>query len=136
VADDVIHPEEVNANVLKQMFDDAYMEVSIDSDGDVKVKDKFSCFLRPEADGKLIAVYAIFGFNPTATPAGKSEYANRVNDKVMLIRASVTGDGRFIYDYYISVDGGVTKRAVVLAVKRFLACLDAALGHDTGNVVA
>ncbi len=136
MSDELIHPEEVSSTSLKQLFDDAYMETSIDSDGDVRIKDKYSCFLRPDPDGKLIALYAIFGANATAQPAGKLEYVNRVNDQVKLIRASVMSDGRFFLDYYIPVDGGITKRAVVMAARRFLSCIEAAISQDTGNVVA
>jgi hypothetical protein len=136
VSDELIHPEEVSSASLKQLFDEAYMETSIDSDGDVRIKDKYSCFLRPDADGKMVAVYAIFGVNESAQPAAKLEFVNRVNDQVKLIRASVMGDGRFFFDYYISVDGGITKRAVVMVVRRFLSCIEAAMAQDTGNVVA
>ena len=136
VSDELIHPEDVNAASLKQLFDDAYMEASIDTDGDVRVKDKYSCFLRPDADGKVIAVYSIFGAAEGALPEGKMDYANRVNDQVKLIRASVMGDGRFFFDYYIPVDGGITKKALVLVTRRFFSCIDVAMSHDTGNVVA
>lgn len=136
MSDELIHPEEVSSASLKQLFDEAYMEASIDSDGDVRIKDKYSCFLRPDSDGKMIAIYAIFGANASAEAVAKLEFVNRVNDQVKLIRASVMGDGRYFLDYYISLDGGITKRALVLAARRFLSCVEAALAQDTGNVVS
>jgi hypothetical protein len=130
-----MQPADVKSETLKQLFDDAYMEVAVDSDGDIMIKDKYSCFIRPDADGKMIVAYAIFGANPAAAQAGKLEFVNRVNDSVKLIRASVMTDGRYFLDYYIPVDGGVTKRAIVMAAKRFLSCIDAAMAQDTDNVV-
>jgi hypothetical protein len=55
---------------------------------------------------------------------------------VKLIRASVSANGKFFFDYYLSVEGGISKRAIVLAVRRFFSCLGSALREDTGNVVA
>ena len=126
MSDELIHPEEVSSASLKQLFDEAYMEASIDSDGDVRIKDKYSCFLRSDADGKMIAIYAIFGVAAGAQPDAKLEFVNRVNDQVKLIRASVMSDGRFFFDYYIPIDGGITKRAVVIAARR-------AVGYGAGG---
>lgn len=134
--DELLLPQDVNSALLKQLFDDAYMETSVDSDGDVRIKERYSCFLRADPDGRLIALYAIFGANAGAPLPAKLEFVNRVNDQVKLIRASVMSDGRFFLDYYIPVDGGVTKKAIVLAARRFLSCIEAAMGQDTGNVVA
>jgi hypothetical protein len=62
-------------------------------------------------------------------------FVNRVNDGLMMIRASLTSDGRLYFDYYIPIEGGITKKAVVLAVRRFLSYLAAAMEQDTDNVV-
>jgi len=136
MSDELMHPEELSSDSLKELFDEAYMETSVDTEGVVLVKDKYSCFLRPDADSKMIAVYAVFGVNDGAQPVAKLEYVNRVNDEVKLIRASVMSDGRFFFDYYIPVDGGITKRAIVLALRRFFSCIEAAMAQDTGSVVA
>jgi hypothetical protein len=81
-------------------------------------------------------IYAIFGANPSAAPSEKLAYVNHVNDQVKLIRASVSANGKFYFDYYLSVEGGVSKRSIVMAVRRFFSCLRLAFREDTGNVVA
>jgi hypothetical protein len=136
MSDELLLPEEANSATLKQLFDNAYMENSVDSDGDVRIKDRYSCFLRPDPDGRLIALCAIFGANAGAQLGAKLEFVNRVNDQVKLIRASVMSDGRYFFDYYLPVDGGITKKAVVLATRRFLSTIEAAMQQDTANVVA
>jgi hypothetical protein len=112
------------------------MEVTVDTDGDLIVKDNYRCYLRPDQDGRLISIYAIFGANESAAEADKLAYVNHVNDQVKLIRASVSANGKFFYDYYLSVEGGISKRSIVLAVRRFFSCLGSALREDTDNVVA
>jgi len=136
VSDELILPEAINSDVLKKLFEDAYMDVSVDTDGDLIVKDNYRCYLRPDPDGRLISIYAIFGSNPASVDQDKLAYVNKVNDQVKMIRASVSANGKFFYDYYLSVEGGITKRAVVLAVRRFFSCLSSALKEDEGNVVA
>ena len=136
VSDEFIYPEGINVEALKVLFEEAYMEASVDTDGDLIVKDNYRCYLRPDPDGRLISIYAIFGANPDAAPEDKLTYINRVNDQVKLIRGSVSGNGKFFFDYYLSVEGGISKRAVVMAVRRFFSCLGSALREDTGNVVA
>jgi hypothetical protein len=132
----MILPEAINSDVLKKLFEDAYMETSVDTDGDVIVKDNYRCYLRPDPDGRLISVYAIFGCQPNASQADKLAYINRVNDQVKMVRASVSSNGKFFFDYYISVEGGVSRRSIVMSVRRFFSCLGSALREDSGNVVA
>ncbi len=136
MADELIQTDDVSAEALKQLFEDAYMEVSLDSDGDVRIKDGYTCFLKPDTDKRLVVLYAIFGAKPEAELAAKLEYANRVNDQVKVVRTSVMADGRFYFDYYIPVEGGITKKAIVLATRRFLGTLESAMRQDTGDVVA
>jgi hypothetical protein len=136
LSDQFIYPEAISVETLKQIFDENFMEVAVDSDGDLIVKDDYRCYLRPDADGRLVCVYAIFGANPDAAQPEKLDYINRVNDQVKLIRASVSDNGKFYFEYWISVEGGVARRSIVLAVRRFLHCLSTAFSEDTGNVVA
>jgi hypothetical protein len=136
VSDEFIYPEGISAEALKALFEEAYMEVTVDTDGDLIVKDNYRCYLRPDQDGRLISIYAIFGAAPDALEADKLAYINRVNDQVKLIRASVSANGKFFFDYYLSVEGGISKRSVVMTVRRFFSCLGSALREDAGNVVA
>ena len=136
MSDEFIYPEGISADSLKKLFEEAYMEVSVDTDGDLIVKDNYRCYLRPDPDGRLISIYAIFGANAAAAEPDKLAYINKVNDQVKLIRASVSSNGKFFFDYYLSIEGGIPKRSVVLAVRRFFSCLTSAFREDTADVVA
>ena len=48
MSDEFIYPEGINQDSLKQLFEEAYMEVSVDTDGDLIVKDNYRCYLRPD----------------------------------------------------------------------------------------
>jgi hypothetical protein len=136
LADEMMFPEGASVEALKALFDENGMDTSIDSDGDLIVSDNFRCYMRPDPDGRLILVYAIFGAADGATDADKLAYVNRVNDQIKLVRASVAASGRFSFEYYFPVEGGVSKQAIVFAVRRFFGCLNKALGEDSANVVA
>jgi hypothetical protein len=136
LADELIFPEGVSIEALQKLFDQSFMDTAIDSDGDLIVSDTFRCYLRPDPDGRLVLVYAIFGAAETATDMEKLAYVNRVNDQIKLIRASVAASGRFSFEYYFPVEGGVSSQALVFAVRRFFGCLNKALAEDSANVVA
>jgi hypothetical protein len=135
VSDEILFPASVTVHELKRLFDGAFMDASIDDDGDLIIEDDYRCFLRPDLDGRLLAASAIFDASRHADEQAKMRFVNRVNDGLMMIRASLTSDGRLYFDYYIPIEGGITKKAVVLAVRRFLSYLAAAMEQDTDNVV-
>ena len=49
----------------------------------------------------------------------KLAFANRLNDELIILRAWVTDAGGFGFEWYIPVEGGITKKAIVFALKRF-----------------
>jgi hypothetical protein len=134
--DGLIPPEAINSASLKQILESAALDVSVDTDGDLIVTDGYRCYLRPDPDGRLIAIYAIFGVTPGASDADKLVFVNRVNDQVKLVRASVSQNGKFFFDYYLSTEDGITNKRLVTSVRRFLSCLGSAVREDSGNVVA
>ncbi|MFI5258954.1 MAG: YbjN domain-containing protein [Candidatus Limnocylindrales bacterium] len=138
MSDELIYPEGISTDSLKALLEENYMEVSVDTDGDLIVHDNYRCYLRPDPDGRLVSIYAIFGCNESAVQESKLAYVNRVNDQIKLIRVSVSANGKFFFEYYMSVEGGVTKQSIALAVRRFFSCLASALKEetDTENVVA
>jgi hypothetical protein len=135
VSDEILFPSDIDVSELQQLFEDAYMDASIDEDGDLTIEDEYRCFLRPDLDGRMLAAGAIFGARSSADERARLRFVNRVNDGLMMIRASLTSDGRFYFDYYIPVEGGITKKAVVVAVRRFLSYLAAAMDQDIEDVV-
>ena len=135
MTDELVFPNDVNAAFLRKLFDEAGYGASLDADEDVLVKDKYSCYLRTDVEGKMVVIYAIFAPRPGASRVAQLDYVNRVNDQVKLIRASVMMDGRYLFDYYLSIEGGVTRNCVVAAGRRFLACIEAAMAQDSDEVV-
>ncbi len=135
MANDIVQPEDVSKDMLLSLFRAAYMDVSLDSDGDIMLKDVYRSWVFPSNDGRLIRLMSQFNVNPKASHADKLAYVNKVNDEIVLIRACVTANGSIRYDYHISVQGGTTRQGIVMAVKRFYSTLNTALEQDDRHVL-
>ena len=121
MADDVLSPREVeDTNTLKSLFDDAYMDTSLDNDGDLHVdEDGLGCYVLPINEGSRIKLLAVWQARSGSTRSKRLEFANRVNEGIITVRVSISDDVIF-FDHYIPVEGGITKKAIVLATKHFL----------------
>ena len=135
MADEIILPEAITKDMLQALFTDAYMDVSLDSDGDIVTKQSYRAYVVPATDGRFIRLYSLFKANPDATPENKLAFVNKVNDELIIVRAYVTDNGGYGFEWYIPIDGGVTKKLIVLAVQRFHRMLDSAIAKDDKNVV-
>jgi hypothetical protein len=134
--DQLVLPEQVSPEMLKQLFTDAFMDATIDKDGDVLVVETYRSYVVPGNENKWVRVYAVFGANPEAVLEDKLDFVNRVNAELVIVRAYVDTTGRFIFEHYIPVEGGLTERALVLAVRRYHRLLEAAIRKDEKNVIS
>ncbi len=75
--DDLVQAEQVNPEMLRQLFADAYMDASIDKDCDTLIVETYRSYVVPTLEGKWLRVYAVFGANPDAAPDDKLEYSNK-----------------------------------------------------------
>ena len=132
---EVVQAEALNRELLRALLDAAYLNVSLDEDGDVMVKDNFRFWVMPADNGRWIRLFAQFKGNPEASLGAKLEYVNAVNRDLHVVRAYLRDTGGFTFDQYVQVEGGITRRAIVFAVRGFDNLLKSALDVDTGNVV-
>ena len=115
---DLITEENVSVDLLRKILDAAYIEYSMTDKGDMRVKDRISVLVRPNKEQRTIKLFAIFGFKPGSTTAQRLECANKINAEYIIIRASVAGDN-FWFEHELMLDGGLTPKALVMAIKRF-----------------
>jgi hypothetical protein len=132
---ELVYPETVTKEALRDLFVAAYMDASLDEDGDVMVREGYRSYLIPSQDGAWIRIYSPFKGLDTASLEDKLAYVNKVNSDLIIVRAYVTDKGGFIFEEYLPVEGGITKRALVLAVRRFHRMLESAIRADEKNVL-
>ena len=118
MSDELITAENVSKELLKSVFDAAFMEVSYDSDGDIMVKERCRCYVFPDKEQHRIWLLVRFDFKPTVGDYEKLACVNEINTNYLIVRAGVRGNVlQFTHD--LSLDGGITRKALVLLVKRF-----------------
>lgn len=122
IYDDLVTPEIVNKDFLYSLFDAAYMECSRDSDGDTVVEEHgLRCSVALGPDHKWIHLAIGLALDEQVALAKKLECANTINDDFVVIRAAITFDGYgILFDYYIPLDGGVSRKSIVLSTRRFI----------------
>jgi len=137
VADEMITPDNLSKELLKSVLEAAYMDVSFDKDGDIKVKEKVTCFVFPNEKWKdRVTLCAIFGFKPNVSREERLECANRINSEYAIIRAVVGKNDtlRFTYDVLLE-GGGISRKAFVLQLKRFCSIPHDAVADCGGDMV-
>jgi hypothetical protein len=120
MSNDLITPETLSKELLRSIFDAAFMETSWDSDGDLRVKDQISCFVIPSEKKDRIRLISFFGFKKGTAQVQRLECINNINKSYIMVRAIVGGNDSLQFDYDIYVQGGITAKNIVMATKRFL----------------
>lgn len=119
VTDDLITPDNVSNELLLSLFDAAFMETRVDDDGDIQVLDQCGCWVVPSKEKKRIRLFTFFRFSPSATELQQLTCANEINKSYVIVKTAVGKGGRLTFEHDLSLEGGVTRKAVVLLVKRF-----------------
>jgi len=136
MSDDLITPDNLSKELLKSVFDDAFMETSYDDEGDLKVKEGVNCFIFPNKERKdRVTLLTFFRFKKSADKMQRLECVNSINREYIIVRA-VVGDNdvlRFTYD--VPIAGGITKKAMVMVVKRFCSIPHDAVGDFGTDIV-
>ncbi len=127
--EDLITPENLSIDLLKATFDAAYMDTRLDEDSDLVVKDDVSVRIRIDEKRKnRIRFLTIFGFKDGVPKTDKLDCVNNINNDYIMLCASSTDNDLLIFRYDIMLYEGITKKDLVLSVKRF-----ATIPHDAVN---
>ncbi|MEO3742187.1 YbjN domain-containing protein [Plantactinospora sp. B5E13] len=135
MADEILTPENVSTERLRQIFDQAYLETSIDEDGDLEVTDGISCWVRASSDGRRIQLMTLIRVDQASSMESRLQLANRINDEMAVLRAAATGHDGFCFDHYLGVVGGLPVRNLVMSTRDFLQAVRAAFQFDEAGIL-
>lgn len=133
MVDELIIPEELSGESLHALFDAAMFDVKMDADGDVIVKDKVRVIVSALKGGN-IRFLVVFGIKEGISEEQSFALCNRINDNLVIIRAGMHDPTTMLIDWYLPVAGGITKRAVVLAFRRFTELIALIGQYDEDNL--
>ena len=120
MTNELITSENFSVEQLKTIFDDAYMDISVGEKGEIMVHDDVDCLVLINEQRKdLVRLMALFGFEPTVSEVDRLRTANRINDEYIVVRAIAGLNDTLQFDWHIPVSGGISKKSLVLTVKRF-----------------
>ena len=135
MADDLITPENAAKEKLKDVFDAAFMETAFDNEGDLTVKEDVNCYVLPSEKKDRIALLTMFGFKESASELERLKCVNNINSRYIMVRA-ISGENDILrFEYDIMISGGITRKALVLMVKRFCAIPRSAVNDFGADIV-
>lgn len=130
--------DEVTPETLLSVFRQAYMDVETIPNGmlRVSVEGAGHVNVRVDVERKLLVFVQHYGLKAESTRSDKLELANRINDRVVLVRLTVADDTTLTSDHFMAYDGVVTPRQIIEGLRRFAHVTRAAVSRmDTEDVV-
>ena len=132
--EELITTDNISQELLKSVFDAAFMDPTVDGDGDILIKDDVKVYVRLGDKKDRIRFICQFGFTEDSSPLARLQCVNLINTEYIMARAHVT-DTTLIFNYDLLVSGGLSKKALVMALKRFASIpRDAVADHGKGIV--
>jgi len=95
------------------------MDYSLDDQNDIRVHAEVNYFVLPSDRKDRIQLMCLFGFKPDSSELERLQCVNKINGKYVIIRASSGNNNTLCITWDIPVAGGISKKAFVLALKRF-----------------
>lgn len=133
MSEDLITSDNVSKELIKSCFYAAYIDVIIDKDGDIEMKDD-KVFLRLAEKKDRIRIFCFFSFKEDSQPLARLQCANSINEEYLMVRAIVS-EKQLIFNYDLMLGGGITKKMLVMTAKRFASIPDSAVqDHGKGMV--
>ena len=122
IYNDLVTPEVLDRDLLWTIYDAAYMDCEKDSDGDTVISERGLKYVATIHESQhAIYLFLAFGLKDGVPFAEQLEYVNYINDKYIVTRASINKDREaLVFDYYIWLNGGISRKAIVLATKKFI----------------
>lgn len=134
---DVVSPDEVTLEWIRQVFEQAFIGAEIDEDGDLELHESGGRigWLSLDRDRKIINLFTIGTFRSEASRAARLEFVNDLNTNVLGATFYVTADSLLVADWYIFFEAGISDRQLVNQYQRFRDALQSAIGRDTDDIL-
>lgn len=119
--DELITTDNLSKALLKEVLEEVLIRVSLDEDGDLLVREGgVACYVMIEEESReRVMFFSSFHFAEASSPLQRLECVNRVNTEYVMVRAVARDNDQLLFSYTLYVDGGITQRAFVLALRRF-----------------
>lgn len=132
----LVTTDELTPSLLKETFENAYIEVLEVKDTYIKVKDVFTVYMDIDKSKRYVAFNSTYNLAEGTSPAKALALMNKLNAEVALLKAYYTESSNTItYYYYFWTDGGFTQKSLVSALKLYKTALNLTLEKDTEMLI-
>ena len=135
MSDVLITADHVSRDLIRYTFEAAFMDFELDSEGDVCVKDGCNVHVLLDKERNRIALICQFTFKSSSSEMQRLEAVNKINMGYLFVSASARPQDTLRFEYDIFLDGGMSKKGLVLAVKRFASIPFAAVKDYAHDIV-
>ena len=137
---EVITKEEMTIPKLHEVYRQAFMDAEITPEGDIKLQlEGIKVFVKIQPEKKILLFYALFGVKPGTTRLQVLELCNRINDGLIILRATVPAalpQPALWLDHDMDIETGMTAEDIVSETRRFRSVIPAMSGMDTENILS
>lgn len=140
VAMDVITKDDLTIARLLEIYKGAYMGGEVGADGDIKLEmEGLKVFVKVEPAKKILRMYSLFGAKPGTTRQQMLELCNRINDGLVMLRASCPAalpQPALWLDHDLDTEAGMTSLEIVDETRRFRTIFTNIPPLDTEHILA
>ncbi len=131
--DDLINKENLSQELLQSLFEQAFLDVRLNEDGDLYIQDRWKVWIDIDESGRYIAYRMYFALTEESTPEDRLDYVNSMNNDFILIK-TVAHKDYVSFSYFLWVEGGVTTKNIIMAFRIFLSVVEQALAEDKKGI--
>lgn len=132
----LISSNEVTSSLLKETFDNAFIEIQEVKDTYIKVKDVYSIYLDIDSNKRYITFSGVYNLIEGTSKKDALELVNKLNAEVALIKVYYSEASNSItYYYYFWTEGGFTQKSLIGALRLYKTALNLSLEKDTRRLI-
>lgn len=135
-----ISQDELDNQKVYDVYSSAFMDPSIDADGDVYVRvDSVRIYVKADQKRNALQMFSIFGLEEAATRTQALELANRFNDRLIMVRCTVNeGPSNLVLymDFWMPSYDGITAETLVRLTRRFASIAGEVIEHDFDKIIS
>ena len=132
----VIEANELNTNLLKETFNNAFIDVLETTENYIVIKNTYKTYLDIDKDKRYILVSNTYKLVNGTSKKDALELINKLNTDVALVKIFYTESSNTItFYYYFWTEGGFTQKSLIGSLRLYKLALDSSLQVDTAKLI-
>lgn len=134
---DVAQGDSVTIQWLQDVFQEAYVDVEIDADGDLLVRERAGLRLWVQLDTqrRLLNFFTVGPFRSDASTAEKLTFVNQLNSSIIGATFYMVSDNLMVADSYLLYGAQVSDERVMASYRWFRDAVIAAIRRDDQGIL-